>query len=262
MTEIFAFSLRNASRPRVTVAPNGLRRGAGDAWSVAQFPDKASCIVKQVGHVSPDESCLENFLELNPHAASRSFMFQASASRNKRIPMNIGPFQRMLNGHDYAVSFQGMPHTRLINGDNGNHNMFVPVGESHQEDASCRLLSALAKREVTAWSHDDYGWLRSYLRRASRSRSFNTILSDGERTFAYHGGDGTPLAFRRMNGNPEVECKLMKVDWVHDARPRGGYVIATSQAADGPGWQRFEPGELIVFQNGNIVFFDTDRPTP
>jgi hypothetical protein len=258
VTEILAFSLRSASRPILERSPQGSRRGAGDAFSVAHYPDRLSQIVKEVGNQDGD-SCLETYLQLNPHGSSKFFLFQASSSRNKRLPMNVGPFHRAFAGKDYSVGMQGMPSTRMEpDQDRDLHQRFQPVGESHQEEATCRLLSALAKRGIQEWDDRAYGWLRGHLRSASRNQSFNAVFSDGDRLFGYHAGDGSPLGFRRIaNGHTTVSGDLMKVGWKQDARP-GGYVLAASETVHGSQWQEFEAGELIVFRGGEIVFFDGD----
>jgi len=84
------------------------------------------------------------------------------------------------------------------------------------------------------------------------------MFSDGEYLFCYHDKDGyRGLCFVHRKP-PYDKIKLMDEDWEinlaeEKRQEQTGYIIATEKLTDEI-WQEFNPGELIVFKNGKMIY--------
>jgi predicted glutamine amidotransferase len=87
----------------------------------------------------------------------------------------------------------------------------------------------------------------------------NLLFSEGEHLFAYcdcEGRGGLQLVRREA---PFARVCLQDEDWEVDLgqekkRDQRGYVIATKPLTKMENWTQFEPGSLLVFKDGDLIY--------
>jgi glutamine amidotransferase len=99
--------------------------------------------------------------------------------------------------------------------------------------------------------------LQAKLQEVNQTGKLNCLLSDGRRLFCYHDANGWKgLTFRpvyllehskRTFGDPTLQVDLEGDSVTY------GIVVATTPLSS-TGWESFQPGELMVLEEGAIRF--------
>ncbi len=239
-----------------------------DGWGLAYYSDVYLQIIKEAK--SAVDSKLFDFIERYP----QSDTFISHVRRSTRgIPsyLNTHPFYRRVYVGDqpkeYAFAHNGTL-TELVGLE---LQQFTPLGETDSEHAFCYLLNAITERQITDWSDSDFEFLQSLLQRINGpTNTINCILSEGEYLFCYSDenrhNDGLRFLKHEQSASPiEMvvdDFKLGSIDITSvnvggvDEIAQCGYIIVTRVLTD-DSWVEFEPGELIVFKEGEIVYPET-----
>ncbi len=161
------------------------------------------------------------------------------------------PFARELRGRDYCFAHNGtlegvVERLRL--------GRFRPVGATDSEHFFCHLLEELDQAGGCLAAPSSWRWLHAKLLAANRLGPLNCLLSDGERLFCYHDAAGYKgLHLCRVPGEgPRFMDADLKVAVSAPGRETG-YIAATRPFSE-PGWEAFRPGELILFEAGELCF--------
>ena len=96
----------------------------------------------------------------------------------------------------------------------------------------------------------------------NRLGKLNLIFSDGRNLFAYHdraGHVGLHFLLRQAPYNVvKLRGQYLKIDLSKIKNPdERGYIVASRPLSD-ENWNRFEPGQLLVFSQGDSIF-DSNR---
>jgi glutamine amidotransferase len=237
-------------------------RGAdnADGWGLAWYPDRAVAVVKEP--VRWGQTPFTTFLESYPGLRSSLYIAHVRRKTTGGEPCyaDTHPFVREFNGREYCFVHNGtlrgaiweLPLTR-----------YHPVGHTDSERAFCCLLEKIAGRNEHLNSAADWQWLAAELNRLNEWGQMNCLFSDSQRLYLYHDQAGYKgLSIRKIHlregeprqfGDAELKIDLADNDVNH------GFVAAT-QPLSAHGWQRFEPGELIVLENGRAVFSSRRNP--
>lgn len=238
----------------------GFRRRGNDnpdGWGLAWYPyeDGSIQIVKEPRKAG--DSPLLGLLLENASLKSKTYLahLRKRSSAGKGY-LNTHPFYRRLggkDGKDYCFGHNGTLH---------NHRWplkcFHPIGETDSEYAFCYILECIGEKDIGQWESDDFAWLQGELREINKAGKFNCILSDGGHLFCYHDdGEHKAQLWFMKRSPPSAGLRLADDDL--EVLVKGsaelGYIVATDPLT-GEHWEPFQPGELIVFKNGELVFRD------
>lgn len=256
MCELLGFSFNQPISPNISF--KGFRRRGKsnpDGWGIAYYPDESVQIIKEP--LQSMDSQLGKYVENNDIVYSKviiSHVRRVSVGGKKY--KNTHPFSRELKGEDYTLAHNG---TLRSYKQNLTLRKYQPIGETDSEYAFCYLLNQISERNIISWTNDDYSWLLSELQKINQYGDFNCILSNGKLLFCYRDNSGyNGLCYVKREA-PFNEIHLIDKDYSIDLRleknpEQRGYIIATRALTSGENWINFEPGELKVFNDGQLIF--------
>lgn len=238
------------------------RRGVHnpDGWGIAYYPDQSLQVIKE--EISSISSSLSNFLKDYRKMRSHIFLSHVRySSSGETSYRNTHPFQRELFGQEYVFAHNGTlrDYRRL----NITQDSYAPVGETDSEHAFCFLLDLIRKESVRFWTIDSFKWLYTQLEEMNQMGYFNCLLSNGELLFCYHDRDGYKgLRFIQREA-PFSVVRLQDEDYVINLKEekepsQRGVIVATTPLTN-EDWEYFEPGELLVIKNGEILYSSSGR---
>ena len=222
-------------------------------WGLAFYKNGSIQLFKEP--INAEKSGLSDFVRRYKQVISKIFVghvrYATTGSNGYR---NTHPFYKVLNGKDYVFAHNGtLRDFELL--DVGE---FRPQGETDSEHAFCHLLNLINERNISGWKTDDFDWLAKKLHEINDLGKFNCLFSDGEYLFTYHDIHGHNGLYYVHRKPPYGLITLKDEDWMIDlsrmkSEEQTGYVIATRPLTD-ENWERYAPGELIVFKDGKIIY--------
>ncbi|WP_374348431.1 class II glutamine amidotransferase [Chitinimonas sp.] len=129
---------------------------------------------------------------------------------------------------------------------------FQPVGSTDSEQAFCWLLEALASQFTAEPPTQTLTTaLKTLVAELSQYGSFNFLLSNGETLFAHCSTNLHYVVRKAPFGNAHLVDNDISVDFssVTTSTDRVA-VIATLPLTDNEAWYAMQPGELLVFRDG------------
>lgn len=150
-------------------------------------------------------------------------------------------------------------HNGTLDHSTSKSSEFQPLRSTDSERAFCYLLECIEKNiDGDQLNIGDFNWLSGLLQEINRYGKFNCIFSDGKHLFCYHDQKGYRGLYFLERKPPYDRVRLRDEDWeinlAQEKNPKQqGYIIATQPLTD-ENWQNFEPGELIVFRDGEMVY--------
>ncbi len=254
MCELLGLSFNAAVRPNLSFKGFRLRGEANpDGWGIAFYPDKSAQVIKEP--LEAEESQLSKFIESYPKIKSKIFIghvrLNSTASPSH---MNTHPFQSELNGKDFVFAHNGTLSNYQANLDISNYK---PVGKTDSETAFCHLLNKIKEKNVELWDNSSYKWLLDEIAYINEYGKFNCLFSDGKHLFCYYDTNGYNSLFYLHREAPYNHTYLSDEHFdIHlkkqRTREKEGYIIATRPLTSEK-WQKFEPGELKIIKNGEII---------
>ncbi len=224
-----------------------------DGWGVAFFPDDAVQLFKEPTDAS--KSKLAKFLETYPFMESKIFIAHVrKASVGSRQFQNTHPFVRYYSGRPYVLVHNGTLRnfrSRLKLG------AYKPIGINDSEYLLCYLLGKISDKKIRKWTAKDFVWLEHLLRETNDVGSINCILSDGKHLFCYHDKNGYNTLFCIHRHNPDKSVifvdlhQRVNLSKIYDVTDM--FVVSTRPLTNEK-WQAVAPGQLIVAEDGKIVF--------
>ena len=227
------------------------QRGGGtdhhaDGWGIAFFEGKGLRLF--VDPLSAAESPIADFLQHYPLKSKNIIAHVRKATYGEVSLQNTHPFTRELWGRHWVFAHNGDLHNYAPH----LHSHFRPVGTSDSEQAFCWLLQELAKSHAALPSIDELTiTLRELVPQISQFGTFNFLLSNGEALWAHC----TTKLHYLIRQHPFSQATLMDQDWTvnfADLNKPGDRVavIVTTPLTSNEEWTAFEPGQLMVFTDG------------
>lgn len=261
MCELLGMSFNQAVKP--TVSFIGFRyRGESNphGWGLAYYPDESVQVVKEP--IKATGSTLSEFIKNYPQIKSKIFLAHVRySSVGSKSYKNTHPFQRELNGQEFVFAHNGTLHNY-----NGlETGKFKPVGETDSEHAFCHILHCIEERNINQWTTEDFECLQNKLIEINNLGNFNCIFSEGEYLFCYYDNNSyNSLCFVKRKAPFNIvhlKDEDFEINLSEEKDPsQKGFIIATKPITDEP-WENYNPGELIVFRNGDIIFSSSGRNT-
>lgn len=254
MCELLGLSYNKTIRPNLSFR-GFLREGENnpDGWGLAFYPDKSVQVIKEP--LKANKSFLYEFIENYPRIQSKIFIAHVRQESISSIShKNTHPFQRELNGVEFSFAHNGTLKD-YMSLDTSN---FKPVGDSDSEYAFCHLLNRIKDKNIQKWDKNYFKWLYNQIREINEHGYFNCLLSNGEYLFSYYDTNSHKSLYYIPHDVIYNNLDLSDTDYkirleLNEEKDYKGYIIATEPLTDDK-WQKFNPGELIVFKEGNIIF--------
>lgn len=255
MCELLGLNFNRAVRPNLSFKGFRIRSEENpDGWGIAFYPDKSAQIIKEP--LEAEESLLSEFIENYPKIRSEIFISHVRLnSVSKPAFMNTHPFQRELNGKEYVFA-----HNGTLSGYEHDFDVteFIPVGKTDSETAFCHLMNKIKEKNIKSWNNSNYKWLHEEIKFINSFGRFNCLFSDGDYLFCYYDMNEYKGLFHLHREAPYGYTHLSDEHFDVHLKKQGetekeGYIIATKPLTDEK-WYEFDPHELIIMKNGQIVF--------
>jgi predicted glutamine amidotransferase len=239
------------------LAFSGLKAGAtenADGWGVSWYDKNGTQIVKEAKPV--DRSHLATSFLQDQGARSRIFVShirRATAGAARYV--NTHPFYRRFDQKTWVFAHNGTIDRGQLSFTSGE---FSPIGETDSEFVFCNLLSWLSHRGIQLTDRNAFILLREKLIEINRFGKLNLVFSDGRHVFAYHDRSGyVGLYFLQRQAPYEVvrlRGQYLTINLAEFVDPNErGYLVASKPLSD-ENWTRVNPGQLLVFSEGNSIF--------
>jgi predicted glutamine amidotransferase len=134
--------------------------------------------------------------------------------------------------------------------------VFQPVGNTDSEYAFCAILEGLRERFPDAQPPLPvlFKAIEEFTREISRHGVFNFLMSNGQALFAHCSTHLYYLVRQWPFSTAHLIDEDMTVDFANYTTPEDRVaVIATQPLTDNEVWTRLEPGELVMFQDGEAT---------
>ncbi|MET3999566.1 class II glutamine amidotransferase [Marinobacterium sp. MBR-109] len=222
-----------------------------DGWGIAFYEGKG----------------LRCFHDPKPSADSRIANLVADYSIKSRVVIshirqaNVGqvclenthPFSRELWGYSWTYAHNGQLDPKLFD---WPLKFYHPVGTTDSEYAFCWLLDQIRNRypERPTDLHELERFTHQCCERLRGLGVFNMLLSESTHLFCYCSTKLAWITRRAPFGEARLKDCEMSVDFGAETTPNDVVtVIATEPLTDNEQWQRLQAGELVVFNDGEVV---------
>lgn len=174
---------------------------------------------------------------------------------------NTHPFSRELWGRIWTFAHNGQ-----LKGSRGLPlGLYRPVGTTDSERAFCWLLEEVRRRFPAAPRRAGALW-RSVAEACDRLEKlgvFNILLTDSRHLFARCSTKLCWITRRAPFGPARLSDADLAVDFSQETTPDDVVtVVATEPLTADEEWQRMTPGELCVFEAGELVYSRGGRHEP
>lgn len=172
---------------------------------------------------------------------------------------NVGSV-RLANTHPFSREMWGRPWCYAHNGQlEGWQSLplgdFMPVGGTDSEHAFCYLMGELKRRFPVPPAHPEALWrcLHGLCEALRALGVFNLLLSDGTFLYTYCSNRLSHITRRAPFGHAELADADLTVNFVEHTTPNDVVsVIATEPLTHNETWHTMQPGELLIWESGEI----------
>lgn len=228
----------------------GITSDHSDGFGIAFFEDKACRLF--VDNQSAVESPIAELVRNFPIKSRNVIAHIRKATQGKITLENSHPFMRELWGRQWIFAHNGDLHgfdPRLT-------GRFVPVGNTDSERAFCYVLDQLVERfgYTEPSVLQIFAMLEQIAPRVAEYGTFNFCLSNGQALFSY----ATTKLHWLVREYPFKAARLIDLDVEVDfsrvttTKDRVA-VITTEPLTHNEIWTPYQPGEMILFQDGRPI---------
>ncbi len=204
-----------------------------------------------VDHHSAASSPVAEMVRRYPIRSEHVIAHIRKATQGRVALQNTHPFLRELWGRYWVFAHNGDLkdfHPKL-------HAAFRPVGDTDSERAFCWLLQELAKNHASVPSVRDLTeTLRELVAPVAQHGSFNFLLSNGDALWAHCSTSLHWLQRRHPFREARLQDQDLTVNFAEMTTPQDRVaVVVTEPLTADEAWAAFAPGELKVFQGGELL---------
>ena len=218
-----------------------------DGWGIAFFEGRGCRLY--VDSASAADSPVAQLVRSYPIRSLNVIAHIRKATRGPVALENTHPFMRELWGRYWIFAHNGT----LDRFEARSQGRFRPVGSTDSEAAFCDLLDSLWQRfgDTEPSGADLGGAVREWADRMAALGTFNFLLSNGAQLFSHC---ATRLSYV-VRQAPFTRVRLadadIDVDFSAVTTPADRVaVIATVPLTTNEEWTAIEPGQLLVFEDG------------
>jgi predicted glutamine amidotransferase len=230
-----------------------------DGWGIAFFEDKACRLF--IDHQSSATSPIAEMVKRYPIKSKNTIAHIRKATQGHIVLENCHPFLRELWGRHWIFAH---------NGDLQNYrpelsDVYQPVGTTDSELAYCALLQGLRKAfpgQQQPPLDELFAALATLTGDITQFGVFNFLMSNGQALFAHCSTHLYYLVRSWPFSTAHLVDADVSIDFAKYTTPEDRVaVIATQPLTDNEVWTRFEPGDLLMFQHGQVIA-QTNVPVP
>ncbi len=232
-------------------ARGGLTDHHKDGWGIAFFEDKACRLF--LDHQSSATSPIAEMVKRYPIKSKNTIAHIRKATQGAILLENAHPFMRELWGRHWIFAHNGdLPGYAPDLAD----GVYQPVGTTDSERAFCTLMHGL--RDTFPGAQPPLPELFERLGELTETITehgvFNFLLSNGQALFAHCSTRLHYLVRRWPFSTAHLIDEDISIDFAKYTTPEDRVAaIATLPLTDDEVWTAFEPGELIMFQCGDVA---------
>ncbi|ERP31463.1 class II glutamine amidotransferase [Chitinivibrio alkaliphilus] len=165
--------------------------------------------------------------------------------------VNTHPFIREWRGRYWSFAHNGQ-----FRGSKGlPQTYYTPVGTTDSEAGFCWIMNQLRALARPPGEKRLCTLLHQFFQDLDTRGIFNAMLTDGDRFFTYCSKSLYWITRRAPFGQAKLVDRDMMVDFSRETTPRDVVtLIATEPLTEDEAWTAMQPGELILWKNGEIVW--------
>lgn len=210
------------------------------------------------------------FKDVNPSSSSRlahwikDYPIKSCTVISHIRQANVGAVN-LENTHPFTRELWGRYWTFAHNGQLAEHlslevNQQLPVGETDSERAFCWLLESI-KNWFSSEPADKtalFELIAQKCRELQPKGVFNMLLTDGEYLMAFCSNHLCWITRKAPFGKATLSDIEMSIDFHEETTPNDIVtVLATHPLTEDEPWEKMNPGDFVVFAQGEKQYFDT-----
>jgi predicted glutamine amidotransferase len=240
-------------------ARGGVTDHHADGFGIAFFEDKA-CRLFIDQHASCS-SPIADLIKRYPIKSKNTIAHIRKATQGRIELENCHPFMRELWGRHWIFAHNGdlQDYAPTLTGH------YQPVGTTDSELAFCSILQGLRERFPGAEQPplpELFAALADLTRVITQHGVFNFLMSNGQAQFTHCSTHLQYLVRRWPFSTAHLIDADMSIDFARYTTPEDQVaVIATQPLTDDEIWTAFKPGDLSMFQDGELTL-KTNIPVP
>jgi len=220
-----------------------------DGWGIAFFEGKG--LRHFVDHLPAADSPVAELIRRYPIKSRNVIAHIRKATQGEVALQNCHPFVRELWGRYWVFAHNGDLQDfapRL-------HAGFRPVGATDSERAFCWLLQEMAKSHAGTPTVEELTLtLRELVPRVARHGRFNFLLSNGDALWAHCSTHLWYVERKHPFAHAQLADEDLSIDFArHTTSQDKVAVVVTAPLTVNESWTPFQPGELKVFVDGQLV---------
>ena len=231
-------------------ARGGITDHHADGWGIAFFEDKACRLF--IDHQSSATSPIAEMVKRYPIKSKNTIAHIRKATQGHILLENCHPFMRELWGRHWIFAHNGdlQAYRPEITG------VYQPVGTTDSELAFCALMQGLRRAFPGAQPplQELFGALAALTREITNYGVFNFLMSNGQALFAHCSTHLHYIVRRWPFSTAHLVDADVSIDFAQYTTPEDRVaVIATQPLTDDEVWTAFAPGDLLMFQDGEVT---------
>lgn len=272
MCELLALSANTPTDMRFSF--HGLARRGGatgihqDGWGLASFDPLSQALTIYREQAPAAFSPVAAQLATQDLKALYSIAHIRKATQGLVAVENCHPFQRSWKGRDWVFAHNGDLKEEIPPG-----RPYHPVGTTDSEAAFCWILNQLDE-QTEGLSEDEandglqlFPRLNSCAQQLARQGIFNGLISNGSWLFAFCGTKLHCITRRAPFTTATLRDDDLTVDFAQVTTERDVVtIISTEPLTSNEDWRPLEPGESLLFIEGDVAARALDplapRPEP
>ncbi|MFD2228729.1 class II glutamine amidotransferase [Alkalimarinus sediminis] len=232
-----------------------IKRGGGtgphrDGWGIAFYQGRG---IREFRDPQPGfNSEIAKFIKDFPIKSTVVISHIRQANVGKVSLENTHPYIRELEGRYWCYAHNGQLKDldRLIG---SSDKRFLPVGDTDSEAAFCWLMGVLAKSGEQSLDARQKT-IHSCANQLAKLGVFNMLLSDGDRLYVYCSTKLHWITRRAPFGVATLQDDDISVNFGEETTVNDIVtMIATEPLTTNETWVKMQPGELAVFEKGELV---------
>ncbi len=229
-----------------------------DGWGIAFFEDKACRMF--IDHQPSATSPVAELIKRYRIKSKNIIAHIRDATQGGTTLENCHPFVRELWGRHWVFAHKGdlQNYRPTLSG------TYQPVGTTDSELAFCAIMQGLRERFPHAHPPLDqiFAALTELTREITQYGVFNFLLSNGQAMFSHCSTFQHYLIRRWPFSTAHLIDVDVSIDFAKYTTPEDCMaVIATHPLTRNEVWHAFKPGDLFMFQNGELAL-QTNIPVP
>lgn len=228
-------------------------------WGYAYYHDNEWTVVKEPIMALKSEKAGEIFTNPLMFEGKMFISHIRYATAGRKTKENTHPFMRELFGKTWVFAHNGHLNKRKMLEDmqkgflQTSLENYKPEGESDSELAFCILMEEMRKLGREATDREIIETLNEIAGRIAEYGSFNFLLSDGEKMYAYRKGNTLYCVERKPPYTEAIKSESKKLEFLMKPVDERALVIATVPLTRTEKWFILKSNTIYAFKDGKLL---------